>query len=231
MKIHILEDELDIANPLETYLKNENFAVVVSPDLNHARRLEMTDIDLHILDWRLPDGEGVEYLKHVKLKDPNTPVIMLSAKAELVDKVLAIELGANDYITKPFLPRELLARIKRHIEASKISRTPLKEEAISVGDFSINILQRSCQFNGVKVTLKKLEFDLLLFFLRQPMQVFSRDELLEEVWKLESYPTTRTVDNHILALRKKTGPEYFKTVHGAGYQFVPHKSYKMMTNA
>jgi DNA-binding response OmpR family regulator len=162
------------------------------------------------------------------------PIVVLSANAEVEDKVLLLELGADDYVTKPFSPRELLARVRRAMrrgasKAQPISSVPAKtvsHEVLTFGDAHVDFTSMEATHAGKSVTLTAQEFKLLKFFASSPGRVLSRDELLNEVWGYQNYPSTRTVDNHILRLRQKlepdsANPRYFLTIHGAGYKFVP----------
>jgi DNA-binding response OmpR family regulator len=153
---------------------------------------------------------------------PDTPVVILSAITEVADKVLLLELGADDYVTKPFSPRELLARVQAAIRRSKRSRL---QPLVAFGDVQVDFARMQATKSGKQVVLTAHEFKLLRFFLDNPERVLSREELLNEVWGYNSYPTTRTVDNQILKLRQKleenpANPVHFCTVHGAGYRFV-----------
>ena len=160
--------------------------------------------------------------------------MVLSANAEVEDKVLLLELGADDYVTKPFSPRELLARVRRAMrrgagKSQQISSVPAKtvsHEVLTFGDARVDFTSMEATQAGKSVTLTAQEFKLLKFFASSPGRVLSRDELLNEVWGYQNYPSTRTVDNHILRLRQKlepdsANPRFFLTIHGAGYKFVP----------
>jgi DNA-binding response OmpR family regulator len=159
---------------------------------------------------------------------------VLSANAEVEDKVLLLELGADDYVTKPFSPRELLARVRRAMrrgvmKSPTISNVPAKSvnhEVLMFGEAKVDFTSMEAEQAGKPVTLTAQEFKLLKFFAGSPGRVLSRDELLNEVWGYQNYPSTRTVDNHILRLRQKlepdsANPRFFLTIHGAGYKFVP----------
>jgi DNA-binding response OmpR family regulator len=162
------------------------------------------------------------------------PIVVLSANAEVEDKVLLLELGADDYVTKPFSPRELLARVRRAMrrgvakgpQTSSVPTKSVNHEVLEFGDAKVDFTSMEAMQAGKPVTLTAQEFKLLKFFAGSPGRVLSRDELLNEVWGYQNYPSTRTVDNHILRLRQKlepdsANPRFFLTIHGAGYKFVP----------
>jgi len=152
------------------------------------------------------------------------PIIVLSALADVVDKVLLLELGADDYVTKPFSPKELLARIRTVLRRAHAAVNPGEEYTFE--NVSVDFNKMELTQGGIQVSLTPHEFKLLRYFVRNPERVISRDELLNEVWGYNCYPSTRTVDNHLVNLRQKLEkdplqPNHFKTVHGVGYKFVP----------
>jgi DNA-binding response OmpR family regulator len=171
----------------------------------------------------LPNIVGRDLCKIMKSEQPGVPVIVLSAISEVADKVLLLELGADDYMTKPFSPRELMARVQSAL------RRPRTQAAATVtcrfGECEIDFAKMSARRAGKPITLTAHEFKLLKYFVENPERVLSREELLNEVWGYNSYPTTRTVDNQILKLRQKLEPDaaephHLQTVYGAGYRFV-----------
>jgi DNA-binding response OmpR family regulator len=179
-------------------------------------------LDAVVLDLMLPEMSGRDVCRSMKQSSPETPVVILSAISDVADKVLLLELGADDYVTKPFSPRELLARVQAAIRRSKRSTI---RPCITFGDVEVDFACMRATRSGKPVTLTAHEFKLLRFFLDNPERVLSRDELLNEVWGYNAYPSTRTVDNQILKLRQKLEenpaiPVHFCTVHGAGYRFV-----------
>jgi DNA-binding response OmpR family regulator len=182
-------------------------------------------VEAVVLDLMLPKISGREVCRSLKEQQPNLPIVILSAVSEVADKVLLLELGADDYVTKPFSPRELLARVQAAIRRS--NRMGAKPVALrGFGDVAVDLEQMEVVRAGTPVSLTAQEFKLLRYFFENPMRVISRQQLLTEVWGYESYPTTRTVDNQILKLRQKlepnpTEPRYLRTIHGAGYKFVP----------
>jgi len=179
--------------------------------------------DLVILDVMMPRMSGLDVCKQLKSKRPAIPIIMLTARGQEVDKVVGLELGADDYVTKPFSIRELLARVKAVLR--RVGSAPKDKDRYTFGDVEVNL--QSCQVSrrGRSLDFSSKEFDLLKYFLSHPGEALTRDRLLEEVWGYDKFPTTRTVDAHIVRLRQKLEPKpddprFFLTVHGTGYKFV-----------
>ncbi len=176
-----------------------------------------------VLDLRLPGNmSGQDVCREIKKEAPALPVIVLSAASDVMDKVLLLELGADDYVTKPFSPRELLARVRAAMR--RATRSPAAEVS-SFADVQIDFSKMEVSRGGQAVALTAQEFKMLKYFMQNPGRVISREELLNDVWGYHNYPSTRTVDNHILKLRQKlekdpSNPVHFKTVHSAGYKFV-----------
>jgi two-component system alkaline phosphatase synthesis response regulator PhoP len=171
----------------------------------------------------MPRMSGLEVCKQLKAQRPSIPIIMLTARGQEVDKVVGLELGADDYVTKPFSIRELLARVKAVLRRSR--PIPDQKARYNFGDVELDL--HSCQVSrqGKLLDFSSKEFELLKYFLLHPGQTLSRDQLLEEVWGYEHFPTTRTVDAHIVRLRQKVEPKpeeprFILTVHGTGYKFV-----------
>ncbi len=218
-KLLLVEDDFNILDPLRIYLINEGFEVETANSLAEAQvKLKEERPDLIILDWNLPDGQGIDLLKQDFCV--GLPVILLTARQDLIDKVVGLELGANDYMTKPFEPRELLARIRVQIRSRlKSIAHPSNALIIDLNGITMNLNERSVHWNQAPIELTKKEFELLKLFVENPNKVFSRDELLNLVWGYEEYPNTRTVDNHILKLRQLFPEEFFETVRGVGYRF------------
>jgi DNA-binding response OmpR family regulator len=184
-----------------------------------------------VLDLNLPGPSGKELCRSFKTQHPAVPIIVLSASVDVDDKVSLLDLGADDYVTKPFSPKELLARVRRvlrrTLEQAPAAAVPANgaHEIISFGEVEIDCTSMEAQRSGIAVALTAQEFKLLKFLAASPDRVFSREELLNEVWGYQNYPSTRTVDNHILRLRQKLEPDasqprHFLTAHGAGYKFV-----------
>jgi DNA-binding response OmpR family regulator len=184
------------------------------------------------LDLKLPGISGKELCREFKSIASSVPIVVLSANSEIEDKVLLLELGADDYVTKPFSPKELLARVRRAMRRGATAPVPGNlqttdaRELVSFGDVRIDFTSMEVVRSGRPVTMTAQEFKVVKFFAKFPGRVISREELLNEVWGYHNYPSTRTVDNHILRLRHKlepdpANPRYFLTMHGAGYKFVP----------
>jgi DNA-binding response OmpR family regulator len=221
-RILLVEDEESIATSLKRFLESEGFLVSVECTFESAKTFN-APWDLCLLDWMLPDGQGIDLLRTWRAAGVKAPVIFLSARTEIIDKVLGLELGADDYITKPFEPRELLARMHVRLRSSETT-DHLASDHIQHGPLIIDPRAMKVTFEGQERTLTKMEYELLKFLAEQPGKVFSRDEILEAVWGFEHFPTTRTVDTHILQLRQKFSPQLFETIRGVGYRFVSPRS-------
>jgi DNA-binding response OmpR family regulator len=223
-RILVVEDDPAVQRALNRLFTAEGFGVDVrfgGPEAVEAFR--NAPPAAVILDLRLPGMSGRDICRELKRLAPNLPVIVLSAKTEVADKVLLLELGADDYVTKPFSPRELLARVRAALRRSHRTHAP---DLYSFGDVSIDFTKMEIRRAGRTVMLTAQEFKILKFFVQNSERVISREELLNQVWGYSNYPSTRTVDNHILKLRQKleddpASPVHFCTMHGVGYKFVP----------
>ncbi len=216
-RILLVEDDINLGESLKQYLEFEKFQVDWAQNLNAAENfLNSSTPDLVILDWMLPDGQGIDFLKTTRKDHLSLPVIMLTARTELVDKIIGLETGSNDYITKPFEPRELIARVRVQLRNEPVS--PKSTTVIKVNDIIIDSEQRVVTKGDEAIELTKMEFDLLKLLAEVPNKVFSREEILNKVWGFENFPTTRTVDTHILQLRQKLSDGLFETVRGIGYK-------------
>ena len=218
-KILLIEDDLDLGKTLKKLLEHEGYQVTWHPNLTLARSEVDGNYHLVILDWMLPDGQGVDFLRELRNFHPLLPVIFLTARADLIDKILGLESGANDYLTKPFEMRELIARIRVQLRIGR--PTPLtstiENTKIVIEQLEILLLSRQVFFQGKEIELTKMEFELLKLLAQFPGRVFSREELLNKVWGYENYPTTRTVDTHVLQLRQKICDGLIQTKRGIGY--------------
>jgi DNA-binding response OmpR family regulator len=215
-KILIVEDEPNF--------EFEGYQVLTAPDgVAGLERALSESPDLVILDVMMPRMSGLDVCKQLKAKKPSMPIIMLTARGQEVDKVVGLELGADDYVTKPFSIRELLARVKAVLR--RAGTLPKQGEKFAFGEVEVNL--RNCQVSrkGKSLEFSSKEFELLKYFLNHPGETLSRDRLLEDVWGYDRFPTTRTVDAHIVRLRQKVEPKpedprFILTVHGTGYKFV-----------
>lgn len=215
----LVEDHDTLAESLSRCLMSEGYRVMVAPTLAEARERLRESPGCLILDWMLPDGQGLDFLREFRKSDPATPVILLTARTDLVDKVLGLETGANDYVTKPFEPRELIARLRAQLRLASPRPQPEGEaRRIGFAGILLDPVTREVRFRGTPVTLTRMEYELLHLLLRHPTRVFTREALLNQVWGYENYPTTRTVDNHVAQLRAKLDPTLFETVRGIGYR-------------
>ena len=220
-KIQIVEDDKDIAEMIEYNLSREGYTVSSVPDGETAvSRAKKDRPDLVILDLMLPGMDGFEVCKRLKNNEitARIPIIMLTAKSREADKVVGLELGADDYMTKPFSPRELVARIKAVLRRWE---APVAGKMTKKGMLAIDSVKHRVTVDGKEVTLTHTEFKLLEFMAQRPGVVFSRDRLLDGVFGYDAKVYDRTVDAHIKALRKKLrkASDYIETVRGAGYRF------------
>jgi DNA-binding response OmpR family regulator len=224
----VVEDDPRMQKVLQRVFAPEGITVTVAGDGREALALFSTlRPNAVVLDLTLPHVSGRDVCREIKRIAPDVPVLIVSAITEVVDKVLLFELGADDYITKPFSPRELLARVSVAIRRERRKGKPSFEaEEYRFGECVIDFGRMTVERNGVPVVLTSLEFKLLKFFTQHPEMMLSRELLLNEVWGYHSYPTTRTVDNQILKLRQKLevdppNPRHLLTLYGSGYKFVP----------
>jgi DNA-binding response OmpR family regulator len=221
-KILLVEDHENISTSIKDCLEKEGYQVDIATNIKTAKALVASTPDLVVLDWNLPDGQGVDFLTEIRKQGCKIPVIFLTARVELVDKVLGLEMGADDYMTKPFESRELIARIRVRLRERSLDAPATVEQSgiLNVGPLSIDRIKHKVSFRGVGVELVKKEFDLLTLLAESPEKVFSRDEILNKVWGYDVYPTTRTVDTHIMLLRQKTSEELIETVRAVGYRLL-----------
>ena len=222
-RILVVDDEPEAVELVEFNLKQAGFAVLAAADgaeaLQKARKQAPS---LIVLDLMLPEMEGTEVCKILR-NDPATagiPIIMLTAKAAEIDRVLGLELGADDYITKPFSPRELVLRVRKLLERGRPAATP--EEKLTFGQLVIDVPRHDVTWRGKSIELTATEFKLLLILAQRRGRVQSRDHLLRDVWEYNTLIDTRTVDTHMRRLREKLGPaaKYLETLRGVGYRFV-----------
>jgi len=222
-RILIVDDEPEMVRGLEDNLRYEGYQTVAAPDGRRGLALALSEApDLILLDVMMPGMSGWDLCRELRRRGLDVPVIMLTARGEAVDRVQGLELGADDYVTKPFSLRELMARIRA------VLRRPgprQKFEEFAFGDVRVHLRARQAFKGGREVRLTRKEFDLLRYLIEHPGEVITRDRLLDEVWGYEQFPTTRTVDTHILRLRQKfeddpERPTHILTAHGQGYRFI-----------
>jgi DNA-binding response OmpR family regulator len=227
-RVLVIEDDKDIARLLELHLRDDGYSVTVVSDgkigLQHALS---ESYDVIILDLILPGMDGLEVCRHIRNRPDYTPVLMLTAKSTDLDRILGLELGADDYLTKPFNVRELLARVKalfRRVDALREKVSAVFPKMIQAGDLTIDPEKRKVTVQGKPVHLTAREFELLMEFARHPGRVFTRGQLLDKVWGYSYQGYEHTVNSHINRLREKiernpAKPRYIFTVRGVGYRF------------
>jgi two-component system, OmpR family, response regulator RegX3 len=223
-RVLLVEDESSIAEPLAQVLREEGFDVQVAGGA--AAGLEAFAArppDIVLLDVMLPDGDGRDVLREIR-RLSRTPVVMLTARGEEVDRVLGLELGADDYVTKPFSGAELVARMRAVLRRSSASQEPRSGGPLASGDVVMNLENRRVTHAGEPVELTVKEFELLRVLLEQAGRLVKRDDLVSEVWDPNWFGSTKTLDVHISSLRKKLGddpgsPRYIHTVRGVGFRF------------
>jgi len=223
-KILIIDDDVAIAKGLEDALKAEHFEV----ELAHTGERGFTiakreNIDLVILDLKLPDRNGEDICRDLRRAGIQTPIMMLTSKKQEMDKVMGLEIGADDYVTKPFSVKELVARVRALLRRKSDIKADVEE--YSFGDIHIDFKKQQVFKKKKELGLTVKELEILKYFIQHEGEVVSRDMLLNEVWGYERFPTTRTVDNYILSIRKHieddhSAPKHLLTVHTAGYKFV-----------
>ncbi len=224
-KILIIEDQEDLVKGLILNLADEGYEVDYALDGKEGLAKALKEKpDLILLDIMLPGMNGLEICKELRQNKMDIPIVMLTAKGDEIDKVIGLEIGADDYISKPFSIRELLARVKAHLRRENRGGESVAE-VIQLETLKIDFGQFKIIRKGKEIGLTSLEVDVLRYLIGHDGKVVSRDDLLDKIWGYEKYPTTRTIDNHILKLRKKieidpNHPRHILTVYGGGYRFV-----------
>ncbi len=222
-KILVVEDDPAILKGLEAYLKEEHYEVLTATDGEKCHQiLKREKVDLIILDIMLPKKHGFDVCRDIRKEGIDTPIIFLTSKKEEMDKVLGLELGADDYVTKPFSIRELLARVKALLRRKGEMKREIDE--YNFGTVHIDFKKQIASKNKESVKLSAKEFEVLKYFIQHEGEVVTREMLLDDIWGYEYFPTSRTVDNYILSIRKKleetpNEPKHILTVHTAGYKF------------
>lgn len=223
-RVLIIEDEPDIRKTIDYNLSKESFQVVQAGSIAEGEKsISDNSPDVIILDLMLPDGSGLTLCRDIKSDDKtkHIPIILLTAKADEVDRVIGFELGADDYVTKPFSVRELILRVKAILKRGVSESTKEDEAEFIFGELKLNLDAHQVFINDSEIAFTALEFRLLKHLIDRKGRVQTRDQLLEEVWGYSSEVTTRTVDTHIKRLREKLGVtgEYIQTIRGVGYRF------------
>jgi DNA-binding response OmpR family regulator len=223
-RILIVEDEPAMVAGLRDNFEYEGYEVLSAADGVEGLERALSECpDLVVLDVMMPRMSGLDVCKQLKQQKPSIPIIMLTARGQEIDKVVGLELGADDYVTKPFSIRELMARVKAVLR--RVSPPSSNSEVYRFSDVEVNVRSNEVLRGGSRIDLSSKEFALLAYFIAHPAETLSRDRLLDAVWGYENYPNTRTVDTHIVHLRQKLepnpeDPRFILTVHGSGYKFV-----------
>ncbi len=225
-RILIVEDDPRMQRVLSRIFLREGFEVdTADGGLVAIDKFRERPPQAVLLDLMLPQLSGREVCRLMKAVSPEVPIVIVSSIADVVDKVLLLEMGADDYVTKPFSPRELLARVQATIRRQNRRQTQVPQETCHFGNCKVNFDQMHASCAGKQVSLTALEYKLLRFMVSNAGKVFTRESLLEQVWGYNAFPSTRTVDNQILKLRQKletdpANPVHLQTIYGAGYKFV-----------
>src|SRR6478735_1014187 len=221
--ILVIDDDESLRDTIGLMLENEGFhPILVADGTTGLEQAVSLRPHLILVDLRMPGLSGVEVCKRVRGAGLKTPVIVLSAMGDEIDKVLLLEIGADDYVVKPFGTRELLARIRALLRRSSTEET----KVLSFGDVQVDLTRRVVTKKNEEMKLTRAEYNLLTYFLHNPDRALARDMILNSVWGYESFPNTRTVDAHVVRLRQKLerdpgAPQHLLTVHGVGYRFLP----------
>jgi len=225
-RILIVEDEIELAEGLKDNFEFDGYDVLITHDGESGLKMALVDApDLILLDIMLPKKSGLDVCKELRAKGVKIPIIMLTARGQEIDKVLGLEFGADDYITKPFSIRELLARVKAVLRRFPDSSSDNRSSKIKIGKLWLDFERYQAEDDSGPIELTHKEFEILRYFRENKGQVLSRDQLLDDVWGYEHFPSSRTVDNHIVKLRKKVEidpqqPRHILTVHGIGYKYI-----------
>ena len=223
-KILLVEDDPAILEGLSALLNEESYETITADDAEKGLALALKESpDLIVLDIMLPKMNGLDLIQILRNREKsNVPVIMLTSRKEEIDRVMGLEFGADDYVTKPFSTRELLARIKAILR--RVSVMQQLPDIISFGDVTVDLKHQEVKRNDTLLDLSVTEFNMLAYFISHADEVITREILLDQVWGYDSYPTTRTVDNFVLAIRKQiemdpSDPKHLITIYRAGYKF------------
>ncbi|WP_303969921.1 response regulator transcription factor [Sporosarcina ureae] len=213
--ICLVEDEQDLLQVLSIYLEKNGWNVLSCTNLQEAQNKLLIHVDCWVVDIMLPDGSGFELLKEIKKLNDNTPVILISARGESIDRVIGFEIGCDDYITKPFLPAELVLRVKKILQTT--SRTD-QTELIKVGPYKIDEKRRMILLDSQGLDVTSREFDIIQFFVKHNQAAIPRELLLQQVWGEDYFGSERVVDNYIKRIRQKMPHFHIETIYGFGYR-------------
>ena len=215
-KISLVEDDVNLNLVLTSYLEQEGWQVLSFLTGRDALKAISNSTDLWILDIMLPDVDGYKILKEIKTQSPTIPVIFISARDADIDRIVGLELGSDDYLAKPFLPRELVIRTRKILERTYSTNTPLQ----TIFPYSINLAGRFVKVNEELIELTSREFELLVYFVQNTGQALSREQILNYLWGDDYYGTDRVVDDLVRRLRKKMPELHIETIYGYGYRMV-----------
>lgn len=224
VKVLIIEDEPNMVLGLKDSFEYEGYEVCVARDGKEGLEKVSTEKpDIILLDVMLPLLSGIDVCRALRARGSDTPILMLTARSQEIDKVVGLEVGADDYVTKPFSIKELLARVRAHLR--RAAKQVADIESFTFGDVELNFKKYTARKGGRALDLSAREFEILHYLIRRRGEIVTRDQLLDEVWGYDSTPVTRTVDNHIARLRQKievepSEPRHIITVHRIGYRFV-----------
>jgi two-component system response regulator ResD len=230
-RILIVDDEYEMRRLIKIYLSDEYTIVEAEDGIEALEKFNSSDINLIVLDVMMPDMDGWEVCSQIRKTDALTPILMLTARSEIHEKVRGLKIGADDYLTKPFDPNELVARIQALLRRSTVNHQPDNHDIISFSNLVISVESRSVKVNNKEIILTPKEFDLLLILASNYKRVYTREILLEQIWKYDDILDVRTVDTHIKNIRekvKKAGLPFnpIKTIWGVGYKFIDKEDNK-----
>lgn len=223
-KVLIIEDEPNMVIGLKDSCEYEGYEVSVARDGKEGlEKASNEKVDIILLDVMLPLVSGIDVCRSLRARGIETPILMLTARSQEIDKVVGLEVGADDYVTKPFSIKELLARIRAHLR--RAAKQVVEFESFTFGDVELNFKKYAARKGGRPLELSAREFEILRYLIRHRGEIVTRDQLLNEVWGYDSTPVTRTVDNHIARLRQKiehdpSAPRHIITIHRLGYRFI-----------
>ena len=224
VKVLIIEDEPNMVLGLKDSCEYEGYEVSVARDGKEGLQKGLTEkVDIILLDVMLPLMSGIDVCRALRTRGIETPILMLTARSQEIDKVVGLEVGADDYVTKPFSIKELLARMRAHLR--RAAKQVVELESFTFGDVELNFKKYAARKGGQVLDLSAREFEILRYLIKRRGEIVTRDQLLDEVWGYDSSPITRTVDNHIARLRQKiepnpAEPQHIITIHRIGYRFV-----------